>query len=77
MEERVYLLTIKITSQDQEQRELTPYDDVDTAERKWHEAFNTIGGGPKYIASTVLDRYFNTVRGMSRVWQQAVEPNEE
>lgn len=70
MEEKVYVLTIKVLSNGNEERTLTPYDDVDTAERKWHEAFNTIGGGPKFIGCEVIDRYFNVVRGCSRTWQE-------
>lgn len=77
MEGRVYLLVIKILSNGNEERTMTPYDDPDTAERKWHEAFNTIGGGPKYIAAEVVDAHFNVVNGLCRFWQEtAPEPNE-
>lgn len=77
-EERVYLLTVKILSSGNEERGMTPYDDVDTAERKWHEAFNTIGGGPKFISAEVVDKYWNVVRGLCRYWkQEEPEPNEE
>ena len=77
MNERYYLVVVKITSQGAEQRELTPYDDYDTCVRKFHEAFNVIGGGPKYIGATILDRGMNQRR--VEIWQQAEEPepNEE
>lgn len=51
---KYYLLTITITSQDTEDRKLTPYEDHNTALRKFHEAFNTIGAGPKKISAMLL-----------------------
>lgn len=59
MEQRWYVFKVLITSNGSEERSLTPYDDHDTALRKWHECFNTIGGGPKFISATLLDRYMN------------------
>lgn len=76
MEERVYLITIKVLSNGNEERAMTPYDDPDTAERKWHEAFNVIGGGPKFISAEVVDKYFNVVNGLNRVWMEKETPNE-
>lgn len=76
MEERVYLIVIKILSSGTEERTMTPYDNMDTAERKWHEAFNVIGGGPKYIAAEVVDKYFNVVNGLNRVWIEKETSNE-
>ena len=76
MNERYYVTVIKITSQGTEERSFTPYDDKDTAIRKFHEAFNVIGGGPKYIAAEVQDRYFNVVEGKKDFWQLE-EPVEE
>lgn len=74
MTERYYLVVIKVTSQGAEERNLTPYDDYDTAVRKFHEAFNVIGGGPKYIGATILDRYMNERR--AEIWQEEVEPEQ-
>ena len=70
MENRYYVLSIIVTSSGQEQRNLTPYDNLDTAKRKYHEAFNTIGGGPQLISAEVLDRYLNVIPGYRDTWQQ-------
>ena len=78
MENRYYVLNITITSSGAEQRNLTPYDDIDTAKRKYHEAFNTIGGGPQLISVEVLDRYLNVLPGYRDTWEAtSPEPNEE
>lgn len=80
MDERYYVETLKVLSSGAEERSLTPYDNKDTAIRKFHEAFNTIGGGPKLISAQVHDRYFNIVDGKRDWWQQPEpepEPNEE
>ena len=71
MEERYYLVVVKVTSQDAEERTLTPYDDKDTALRKFHEAFNVIGGGPKYIAATIIEKNsFSEIK--CEVWKQEI-----
>ena len=70
MEERWYVLQILVTSKDEEQRTLTPYDNHDTAIRKYHEAFNTIGGGPKFISAEILDRYLNVDPAYRSYWEQ-------
>ena len=75
MDERYYLVVVKVTSQGAEERVLTPYDNYDTAVRKFHEAFNVIGGGPKYVGATILDKYMNEKR--AEVWQEAEEPAPE
>ena len=72
MNGRYYLLTITITSAGTENRNLTPYDNIDTALRKFHEAFNVIGGGPKKIVATLLDSNLNEVK--HDLW---VQPEEE
>lgn len=75
---RYYLITVKITSQDTEDRNLTPYDDLTTATRKFHEAFNSIGGGSKKISAMILDSNFGIVK--TEVWtlpEQQEEPVEE
>ena len=71
MNERYYLLVVKVTSADAEERNLTPYDDYNTALRKFHEAFNVIGGGPKYIAATIIEKNsFNEIK--CEIWRQEV-----
>ena len=78
MEERYYLITVTVASGGTENRVMTPYDDKDTALRKFHEAFNSIGAGPQYIAATILAKsQFAPIK--TEVWQQEVEPepNEE
>jgi hypothetical protein len=74
---RYYLIVVKITSQDTEDRQLTPYDDINIATRKFHEAFNSIGGGSKKISAMILDDKFGIVK--SEVWtlpEEATEPTE-
>lgn len=74
---RYYLIVVKITSQDTEDRSLTPYDDINTATRKFHEAFNSIGGGSKKISAMLLNEDFGIVK--SEVWtlpEEATEPTE-
>ena len=72
---RYYLITVKITSQDTEERNLTPYDSKETALRKFHEAFNTIGGGSKKISVMLLDSNFGIVK--NEVWEQEAQVPEE
>lgn len=62
MGERWYVVKVIITSSGSEDRSLTPYDDYDVALRKFHEAFNVIGGGPKKICATILDQWMNQDR---------------
>lgn len=50
---------------------MTPYDNIDTALRKFHEAFNGIGGGPKKIVATLLDSNLNEVK--HDLWEQPEE----
>lgn len=66
MANRYYLVKVIITSTDAENRELTAYDDIDVATRKFHEGFNTIGGGPKKISMLLLDLNLNTLK--KEVW---------
>ena len=50
-----YVVTIKKLSNDSIDRAITPYDDKATALRKYHEAFNVIGGGPKRITAMIIE----------------------
>ena len=72
MENRYYLVKVLVTSTGAENRDLSAYDDLATATRKFHEGFNTIGGGPKKIAMLLLDSNLNEIK--KEVW---VEPQEE
>lgn len=73
--ERYYLVVVKVLSTDTEDRQLTPYDDYNVALRKFHEAFNSIGGGPKYIAATILDKAtFSEIK--CETWKQEETPAE-
>lgn len=63
---RHYVLRATITSKGTEEREFTPYDNEDTALRKYYEAFKTIGGGPKQIIVVLLDEWLNTIK--KEVW---------
>jgi hypothetical protein len=72
MNNRYYILDIKLTSQNTEDRKLTPYDDLTVAQRKYHEALTGIGAGSKRICVALLDTYLNVVQ--KEVW---VEPEPE
>jgi hypothetical protein len=69
---RFYLVNVVISSKDTEVRTLTPYDDIDTATRKFHESFGSIGGGSKKIATILLDEFMNEIK--KEVW---LEPQPE
>ena len=66
---RFYVVSITLTSSGTEDRKLTPYDDLTTATRKFHEAFNSIGAGPKRVCVTLLDTYLNEIKRES--WEDA------
>lgn len=50
-----YLVTLTTSSTGTMNRVLTPYEDKNTALRKFHEAFAGIGGGPKRITAILLE----------------------
>ena len=53
---KYYLISIITNSSDTETRNLTPYDDKETALRKFHEAFNSIGAGSKEIYAELIEK---------------------
>lgn len=59
---RWYVLSVTITSSGGEQRNFTPYDDEDTAKRKFYEPFGNIGGGPTKIMAILFDENLNTIK---------------
>lgn len=50
-----YLVTLTTGSSGTTNRVLTPYEDKNTALRKFHEAFAGIGGGPTRITAILLE----------------------
>lgn len=68
---RFYVVSITLTSSGTEDRKLTSYDDLTTATRKFHEAFSTIGAGPKRVCVTLLDTYLNEIKRES--WEETSE----
>jgi len=68
MNNRYYLVVVKITSKDTEDRNFTPYDDLTVAQRKYHEALTGIGAGSKRICVALLDTYLNVVQ--KEVWTE-------
>ena len=56
------LISIVLSSKDTETRTITPYDDYDTALRKFHEALTGIGGGSKRIAVMLVDSNLNVIK---------------
>ena len=75
MENRYYVLEVTITSKDTETRKFTPYDVLETAQRKYHEALTGIGAGSKKIAVVLLDSNLNQIQ--KEVWIQAEDEEEE
>lgn len=75
MNERWYVLVVKITSQDTEDRSLTPYDVKETAYRKFFEAMTGIGAGSKKITACLLDADLNTVK--RELWKQETVSEED
>lgn len=75
MNERWYVLVVKITSQDTEDRSFTPYTNKETAYRKYFEAMTGIGAGSKKITACLMDNDLNTIK--REMWIQAKEPAPE
>ena len=75
MIQRYYVLVTKVTSKDTEAREFTPYDVLETAQRKFHEALTGIGAGSKRICAVLLDPTLNQIQ--REVWVQAEDEPEE
>ena len=73
MGNRYYVLEVTVTSQDTETRKFTPYDNPDTAERKFFEAMTGIGGGSKKIMALLLDSNLNTIKKEVWIQQPSVE----
>ena len=71
---RYYLVSITTTSSGTEDRKLTPYDDYDTAIRKFHEAFNNVGAGPKKVLVLLIDE--NGFNIKQEMWTAKVEEPE-
>lgn len=65
---RYYLVNVTITSKGTEDRQFTPYDVLETAQRKYHEALTGIGAGSKSIAVALLDSNLNQVQ--KEIWRQ-------
>lgn len=65
---RYYLVNVTITSKGTEDRQFTPYDVLETAQRKFHEALTGIGAGSRKISVCLLDSNLNQIQ--KEVWQQ-------
>lgn len=52
-----YLIVIKTLSTGTQDRSLNSYEDENIALRKFHEAFNVIGGGPRRITAILMNDY--------------------
>lgn len=75
MNERYYLVDVTITSSGAEQRNLTPYDSLETALRKFHQVFGSIGAGPLKISANLLDNNLFPIK--NEVWEKKPEPEPE
>lgn len=79
-----YVVVIKELSSGSIEKNITNYDDHNTALRKFHEAFNVIGGGPKRITSMLMvdmeDSLNNTMACIvekNETWTLQEEPTPE
>ena len=63
-----YLVNVTISSNGTEDRQFTPYDVLETAQRKYHEALTGIGAGSRKISVCLLDSNLNQIQ--KEVWQQ-------
>lgn len=72
---KYYLISIITNSQGTETRNLTPYSDKETALRKFHEAFNSIGAGSKEICAILIDGNYDVIK--REVWLQEKEETTE
>lgn len=68
---RFYVLSVTISSGGSENRALTPYENEDTALRKFFEVFQGIGGGPKKIQALLLDENLYTIK--AERWEKEEE----
>lgn len=62
-----YVAVIKELSSGSLEKTFTSYDSKDTAIRKYHEAFNTVGGGPNRITSMLFEDIVNNPDGSKAV----------
>ena len=75
MNERFYVVSITTTSSGAEQRNLTPYDNYETALRKFYEPLGAIGGGPTKICVGLYDENLTEIK--REVWVKAEETTPE
>lgn len=68
---RLYVLEITTTSQGTEERHFTPYDNTETAYRKFYEPLTKIGAGPKKIVVGLYDSDLNQIKRES--WEKPEE----
>ncbi len=64
-----YLVVVKTLSGGTDEKTITSYENDETLLRKFHEAFNVIGGGPTKIRAMILSDDFGIEK--SEVWTQA------
>lgn len=69
---RYYVVNVTIASSGTENRIINPYDNEETALRKFYEPLGSIGAGPKKICVLLLDEYFEVLE--KKVWEH-VEPD--
>lgn len=75
MNERFYVVEVTTNSTGAETRKLTPYDNNETALRKFYEPLGSIGAGPIKICVGLYDENLTEIK--REVWVQAVEETPE
>lgn len=75
MNERFYVVEVTTNSTGTETRKLTPYDNSETAYRKFYEILTGIGGGALKICAGLYDSYLNQIK--KEVWVKAEEETPE
>ena len=75
MNEKFYVVEVTTNSTGTETRKLTPYDNNETALRKFYEPLNSIGAGPIKICVGLYDENLTEIK--REVWMQAVDETPE
>lgn len=69
---KYYVVEVTTTSNGSENRSISPYDNEETALRKFYAPLGNIGAGPIKICVLLLDEYFEVLE--KKVWEH-VEPD--
>lgn len=75
MNERYYVVEVTTASNGNEVRNLTGYDNYDTALRKFFAPFGSVGAGPKKICVQLLNSNLDSIK--HDIWAQLDSTEDE